>query len=94
MRILFLLIFLFISLLSSDELININFKDLSIGELIKITSQKINKNILVTSEIKGKVDFISNEPIKKDNLLNILRFSLEDNGYRLVRNGDILRVVK
>jgi general secretion pathway protein D len=63
-------------------------------ELIKITSLEINKNILVTRNIEGNVNFISKEPLKKENLLNILRFSLEDNGYKLVKNGDILRVVK
>ncbi len=94
------LIFVFLFFLNSyadnlnDELININFKDLNIMELIKITSQNINKNILVTKDIKANVDFISNEAIKKENLLNILKFSLEDNGYQLIKSGDILRVVE
>ena len=79
---------------NDDELINVNFKDLNIMELIKITSENINKSILVTKEIKANVDFISNKPIRKENLLNILKFSLEDNGYKLIKSGDILRVVK
>ena len=76
-----------------NKLININFKDLDIMELIKITSESINKNILITKDIKANIDFISNEPIKKKNLLQILKFSLEDNGYKLVKNGDILRII-
>jgi len=78
----------------NQDLININFKDLNIMELIKITSEKINKNILVTKNIDANVDFMSNKPIKKENLLSILEFSLEDNGYKLVKSGDIYRIIK
>ena len=96
----FLLLFILIFTISitksfsNDNLININFKDLSIMELLKITSEKTNKSILITNDIEGKVDFISNGPIEIDKLLNILRFSLEDNGYKIIESNDILRVVK
>lgn len=93
----FLIFLLFISTIksfSNDELININFKDLSIMELAKITSEKTNKSILITNDIKGKVDFISSGPIEIKKLLNILRFSLEDNGYKIIESNGILRVVK
>lgn len=93
MRYIIFLTFFSINIVLSEELININFKNLDLMELIKITSQKINKNILISNDIKGNVNFISNEPIKKSNLLKILRFSLEDNGYSLIKNGDILRVI-
>ena len=93
MRYLILLI-LFVSVSLSSELINVNFKNLEIKELIKITSQNIKKNVLITQDIKGKVDFISNEPITKDNLLNILKYSLEANGYKLIEKNNILKIVK
>ncbi|WP_072682492.1 type II secretion system protein GspD [Arcobacter sp. LA11] len=94
MKYILLVILFVLQVHSNNDLININFKNLKIMELIKITSKKINKSILVTKEIKGKVDFISNEPIKKENLLSILKYSLEDNGYSLVESGNILRVIK
>ena len=91
--------FLFASLVilqlnAVDDKININFKDLKIMDLIKITSKIIDKNILITEEIKGNVDFISNKPVNKDELIKILGFALEDKGYTLVQNNDMLRVVK
>jgi general secretion pathway protein D len=79
---------------SEDEKVNINFKDLKVMDLVKITSKIIDKNILVTEEIKGNVDFISNKPVNKDELIKILGFVLEDKGYSLVQSSDILRVVK
>ena len=93
MRYIILLSFI-TSFLFSENLININFKDLKIKELIKITSENIDKNILVTQKIEGKVDFISNGPIGKNKLLDILRYSLEANGYKLLDENNILRVVK
>jgi len=81
-------------LLFSSQLININFKDLDINELIKITSENINKSILVTDKIEGKLNFVSNNSIKKESLLDILRYALNSKGYKLIKSGEILRVVK
>lgn len=77
-----------------EETININFKNLQINDLIKITSKIINKNILLTKNIKGKVDFISNKPIKKSEILDVLRYVLEGKGYTMIDNNGLLRIVK
>ena len=79
---------------ANDEKINLNFKDLKIMDLVKITSKIIDKNILITEEVKGNVDFVSNKPVNKDELVKILGYALEDKGYTLVQSNDILRVVK
>lgn len=89
-----LLISTLLTSLFCEELININFKGLKLSELVNITSKSINKSILVTDELNGKLNFISNEPINKNKLLSILKFSLESNGYKLIETDDILRVVK
>ena len=91
----FLLAGLFVlNLNAQEEPVNINFKDLKVMDLIKITSKIIDKNILITEEIKGNVDFVSNKPINKDELIKILGFVLEDKGYSLVQSNDMLRIVK
>lgn len=74
--------------------VNINFKDLKIMDLIKVTSKIINKNILLTQKINGKVDFISNRPVSTDDILNILIYVLESKGYTIIDNDGILRVVR
>lgn len=79
--------------LTAEDEMNINFKDLQIMDLVKITSKIIDKNILITEEIKGNVDFVSNKPINKDELIKILGFVLEDKGYSLIQSDEILRVV-
>jgi general secretion pathway protein D len=89
-----LLTFLCLSFLGASEKININFKDLKIMDLIKITSKIIDKNILLTQNIKGKVDFISNKPVDKKELVKILIYVLESKGFTLVESSEILRIVK
>ncbi|WP_044417889.1 hypothetical protein [Halarcobacter anaerophilus] len=97
MKLLFSFLFLSFLLPSSlfcSQLININFKDLDINELIKITSKEIEKNILVTNKIEGKLDFLSSSAIKKESLLDILKYTLKSKGYKIVQSKEILRVVK
>ncbi len=81
------------NLVANDE-INVNFKDLKISDLVKITSKIINKNILITQEIEGTIDFIPNKPVSKNELIKILYMTLEDKGYTLFEDNDVLRVIK
>jgi len=88
------LIFIFSTISLSNEKIDINFKELKIMELVKITSKLINKNILVTQDIKGTVDFISTKALSKKELVKILNYSLQSKGFTLVHDENILRVIK
>ncbi len=91
MRLIIFFIF-FVNLYSKQ--INVNFKNLDLVELVNITSKTINKDILVPFKLEGKVNFSSNSTIAKDDLLNILNDSLEQNGYFLQKEKDIFKVVK
>lgn len=93
MKKLLISIILFSNIYANDK-IDVNLKNLSIMELIKITSETLNKNILLSSPIEGKINFISNKPIKKDSLLEILELSLNDYGYELKNKNEILQVIK
>lgn len=89
------LVFAFTTLsFATDDIIDINFKNLQIDEFIKITSKIIDKNILTKQNIGGKVDFVSDKPVKKDDILNILTDTLESKGFTIVEKDDILIVVK
>jgi len=77
-----------------DDIITIDFKDLKITELIKISSKILRKNILLTSPINGKIDFIKTKPVRKSEIVDILIDVLENKGYTLVGNGNTLRIVR
>ena len=82
-----------VNLFAKEEIV-INFNNLQIKKLIKITSKILNKNILISSDIKGKVEFITNKKIYKEDILNILKYVLESKGYIIVEDKNILRVIK
>ncbi|RXJ86840.1 secretin N-terminal domain-containing protein [Arcobacter sp. CECT 8985] len=82
------------SLLAKENYIDLNFKNLTIKELIQLTSKALNKNILYTGKLDGKVDFIATKKVKESELLNLVTYVLEEKGYSLIENNDILRVVK
>jgi general secretion pathway protein D len=94
MRYLLLILLLSISILANDEKINVNFKDLKLEELVNIVSNKTGKNILVATKLDGKVDFISNKPMSRDGLFNLLEKSLSKNGYILKKEKNFYSVEK
>jgi len=91
---LILIFVLVVSLFAKEEYININFKNLKIEDLVKITAKILNKNILFTTHVNGKVDFISNKPVKKSDILKLVIYVLESKGYTIIENNGILRVVR
>ncbi|MFX4240891.1 type II secretion system protein GspD [Aliarcobacter butzleri] len=88
-----LLIFYALNLYSNDE-ININFKDIKVDDLIRITSKITKRNILVTQIINEKVDYIPTQKITKENLFDILETTLKEKGYFLVEENGVLKVKK
>ncbi|MCG3676982.1 type II secretion system protein GspD [Aliarcobacter butzleri] len=86
-----LFVFYALNLYSNDE-ININFKDIKVDDLIKITSKITKRNILVTQIINEKVDYIPTQKITKENLFDILETTLKEKGYFLVDENGVLKV--
>ena len=89
---------LFISILNvnifAQKEILLNFNNLEIKSFIKITSKILNKNILIPSELKGKVEFVTSKKIYKKDILNILVYVLEAKGYTITENENILRIIR
>jgi len=68
--------------------IKINFKHLKISKFIEIVAEVTEQNILVDKEIKGEVNFYSNKPLEKEELLPLLSSVLRAKKMALVyRNG-------
>ena len=74
--------------------VDINFKNLEIGNFIKLVSKILNKNILLTNNIRGKINFVSAKPIYKDELLGLVQSVLASKGYTLVENDAFMEVVR
>ena len=74
--------------------VDINFKNLDIDALVKLTSKILNKNIMISGTIGGTVDFVSTKPIYEDELLDIVQSILASKGFTIVENPNFLEVVK
>ena len=90
-----ILLILFISVLNAGDKIKLNFQDLKIENFIKMVAKITHKNILLNTNISGKVNFIAVKPIKKEELFNILTNVLKSKGWTLVETNDgFLKLIK
>jgi len=84
MRLISILMMLASLLFANTQKVEINFKDLRIDEFVKMVSKISDKNILLTSSIPGKVNFISIKPINKSQIYDLLISVLKNKGYTLI----------
>ncbi len=80
---------------AKDEEIEIKVNNLSIKDFINTVSRISGKNILMTEDIEGEVNFIGDNPIKESNLFALLNQVLSSKGYILIdSNNGYLSVIK
>lgn len=83
-----------LGLQAGEEKVDVNFRDLSVKDFIEMVGKITQKNILVSSDLKGKVNFVSTTPIKKSSLIPLANSILASKGLTLVNQGDYYQVVK
>ena len=76
------------------EKVHVDFTNLSINDFVKMVGKVTGKNILIDGEIKGKINFVSNEDIEKSELIPLANAILETKKMTLVNKGDYYQVVK
>lgn len=80
----YLALLLLAPLTLSAEAITVNFNNTPIRDVIQFVAKQTHKNILVTDKISGSVNFISEKPIDKKELLPLLTQILQNRGYTIV----------
>lgn len=78
----------------SDEKVDINFRNLAIGDFVQMISKITEKNILIDTEISGKINFVSSKPVRKSDLIPLANSILLNKGLTLIDQGNYLKVVK
>ncbi len=79
---------------ADEDKIDVNFRNLSVKDFIEMVSKITHKNILIESDIKGKINFVSATPIKKSSLLSLANSILGGKGLALIDQGEYYKVVK
>lgn len=72
----------------ADELITVNFNKTEIEDVVKFVAKQSGKNILMTEKLNGSVNFISEKPIRKSELMSMLSEILQAKGYTIVETSD------
>ncbi len=90
----FLITFLSSLKLMSQEGTLLNINGASINSLIEISSKVLNKNIVLTEQIDGNIDFISQKAVSNSELLEVLKSVLYAKGYKLVEYENLFKIVK
>ena len=79
---------------AAEETVDVNFRDLNVKDFIEMVSKITQKNILIEDEIKGKINFVSQTPIKKSGLMSLANSILGSKGLSIIDQGDYYKVVK
>ncbi|PTB83602.1 type II secretion system protein GspD [Sulfurovum lithotrophicum] len=79
---------------AEEERVDVNFRNLNVRDFIEMVSKITHKNILIESDLKGKINFVSQEPIKKSGLIPLANSILGSKGLTLIDQGEYYKVVK
>ncbi len=79
---------------ADEETVNLNLRNMAVKDFIEMVSKITHKNILIDADLKGKINFISQEPIKKSSLIPLANSILASKGLTLIDQGDFYKVVK
>ena len=93
-KIIFIINFVLLSLVYSNDSIYINVKDLKLFDLVNITSKAIDKTIVLPANFKGEVNLVRNISVKTSDILNILKIVLKQNSYKIKTINNILVIEK
>ncbi|WP_373029962.1 secretin N-terminal domain-containing protein, partial [Sulfurovum sp.] len=89
-----ILMVLSVGLYAEEETVDVNFRDLSVKDFVEMVSKITQRNILIDTDLKGKINFVSTKPIKKSSLFSLANSILGSKGFTIVEQGEYYKIVK
>jgi general secretion pathway protein D len=78
---------------SDDERITVNFVNADIQSVIKVVGQHTGRNFILDPRVTGTVNIVSDRPVSKDMLYQILLSTLRVQGYAAVEGDGFVKIV-
>jgi general secretion pathway protein D len=78
---------------NGEEKITVNFVNADIQSVIKTVGQHTGKNFILDPRVTGTVNIVSDKPVSKDILYQILLSTLRVQGYAAVEEGSFVKIV-
>lgn len=73
--------------------VTLNFVDAEIDQVAKAIGAATNKTIIVDPRVKGQLNLVSEQPVPQDQALKTLQSALRMQGFALVQDHGVLKVV-
>src|SRR6266581_3977140 len=77
----------------ADKNLRLNFRGVPLEMVLNYLSDAAGFIIVLDTKVEGKVDVWSNQPLNKDEAVDLLNTILNKNGYAAIRNGRTLTIV-
>jgi type II secretory pathway component GspD/PulD (secretin) len=77
----------------SEKGLRMNFRGVALDMVLNYLSDAAGFIIVLETKVEGKVDAWSNQPLTKDEAVDLLNTILNKNGYAAIRNGRVLTIV-
>ncbi len=74
-------------------MLRMNFRNAPLELVLDYLSEAAGYTIVLETEVRGKVDVWNNQPVTKEEALNLLNIVLNKNGYAALQNDRILTIV-
>lgn len=78
---------------AGERNLRLNFRGVPLDMVLNYLSEAAGFVIVLETEPKGKVDVWSNQPLSKEEAVDLLNTILNKNGYAAIRNGRTLRIL-
>jgi general secretion pathway protein D len=78
---------------AAEPNLRLNFRGVPLEMVLDYLSDAAGFIIILDTEVKGKVDVWSNQPLNRDEAVDLLNTMLAKNGYTAIRNGRTLTIV-
>jgi type II secretory pathway component GspD/PulD (secretin) len=78
---------------STDKGLRLNFRGVPLDLVLNYLSDAAGFIIVLETDVKGKVDVWSNQPMTKEEAVTLLNSVLNKNGYAAIQNGRTLTIV-
>ncbi len=78
---------------ADDERITLNFVNADIQSVIKVVGQHTGRNFILDPRVTGTVNIVSDKPVSKDMLYQILLSTLRVQGYTAVEGEGFVKIV-
>lgn len=78
---------------TAEPSLRLNFRGVALEQVLDYLSDAAGFIIVLDTDVRGKVDVWSNQPLNRDEAVDLLNTVLSKNGYTALRNGRTLTII-